>query len=532
MIKKVILCSIAFLPALALTQSADINSLDSIEVAQNARKNVRVRSAAKPRATSNPLNTALQLSRNQKYAESSQILFRLMYNPRFRSQQARIRYLLGLNLWKMKMYQLSAFQFISVVKSGSGKYLDLSLEKLSMVADQLGDDSLLNYAISRVSVNKFPASQRDMLYFRIGEYQQRNGQFKEAAESYSRVGTNSPLYSRAKYQQGLVLNLAGNTPAAIETFDELIVARQRNGVTDPARVAALMGKARALYQLKKWDEAIEFYRQVPRDTPFWHDTIFESSWAMMRSGRFRSALSNFHSLHSAFYEDHYLPESLLLRSIVYLYICKNEELNKVLDLFLKIYKPVYVNVDRLIDSKSSPAEYFNMISKIMIQKKKGNVPANSAMPYLVAQKISQEGDFQKSYSYIRKLLEERMVFRKQSTAWQSSDLGKYAKKVLDTRIQKAKVRAGRQIRTHLLAIKQELVELFEQEGFIRYESINSKKEELKKEIASKDLPREQVDDDRARNFYIQNGYQYWPFQGEYWLDEIGNYHYVGTQSCK
>ncbi len=530
MIKKIVIALMIALPSLGMTQSSSLPSAEeTVEVAQNRRGTRRAQPTQ--RGTNSDFQRAMNFSKSGKYAEASQILFRLVYNPRYRSQAPRIRYILGLNLMKMNLNQLAAFQFISVVKEGSGKYVNLSLEKLSMVANELGDDSLLNYAISRVRVSQFPASQRDTLYFRIGEYQQRNNQFRAAAESYGRVPASSPLFQKAKYQQGLVYALNGDTKSALNSFDHLLVAMEKAQPDHPTVGGALMGKARVFYQMKDWDQAIEFYRRVPRDSLFWHDTIFESSWAMMRSGQFRSALSNFQSLHSAFYEGYYLPESLLLRAIVYLYICKFDEVEKVLDLFSKTYKPVYRQVDGLIAHKGDPASLFNMMAQMMIQKKRGHEQSGS-IPYIVAQKISQEGDFQNSYNYIRKLLEERRIYNSLPAAWRNDNIGRYAKRVLDTRINKAKARAGRQIRNHLLSIKQELVDLFEQEGFIRFESINSRKEELKKEIAGKDVTTKQVDETRARDFYIQNGYQYWPFEGEYWLDEIGNYHYVGTQSCK
>jgi len=60
--------------------------------------------------------------------------------------------------------------------------------------------------------------------------------------------------------------------------------------------------------------------------------------------------------------------------------------------------------------------------------------------------------------------------------------------------------------------------------------INGRKEQLKKKIAGKAT--EEVDEKVDRTFYVQNGFEYWPFEGEYWLDEIGNYHYLGKQSCE
>ena len=87
-------------------------------------------------------------------------------------------------------------------------------------------------------------------------------------------------------------------------------------------------------------------------------------------------------------------------------------------------------------------------------------------------------------------------------------------------------------RAQLMNMKTELRDLKEQASFIRYEMINGKKEFLKKRIAGKDIEEAQVDEDQDRSFYIQNGYEYYPFQGEYWLDEVGNYHYLGKQNCE
>ena len=494
-----------------------------------AARNPRPPTAA---AGDRDLADALTLAKSGKYAEASQRLFRLSYSPAFAAKRMQIKYILGLTLHQMKLNQVAAFQFIGVVKQGSNSYIKQSLEKLSLAADALGDDTLLNYAISRVNVDEFPRVHRDMLHFRIGEFQMRNKQYDEAARSFARVTPSHALYPSAKYQEGLAYAEASQPDRALTSFEELIQARRGAGVTDKARVDGQMGKARVLYQKHAWDETIEAYRQIPRDSEFWHDTIFESSWAMLRSGRFRSAMSNFHSLHSAFYEDTYLPESLLLRSIVYLYICKYDEMDKTLDLFSLIYKPVYKSIDATLASVNSSERYFVMMNEMMKLVNKENVKKEATpLPYIVATKISREADFQKSFQYIRQLLAEKKRINALPGGWANLPVGQYARKVINTRLVKAKQHAGKIVHAHLVAIKEDLLDLIEQEGFIRYEMINGRKESLKKKIAGKELVEQQIDQDNQRDFYIQNGYEYWPFRGEYWLDELGNYHYVGTQSC-
>ena len=478
------------------------------------------------------LAVALQLAKNNQYQAASTKLFELSYSPRYRDRRLQIKYILGLMLQQMKMDQAAAFQFISVVKEGQSKYLKQSLEKLALVADNLGDDTLLNYAISKVKVDEFPAVHRDMLFFRIGEFQLRNRQFEAAAKSFSQVRKASRHYPIARYNEGLSYTEKGELDRALAIFDNLAEERSEYGLTDSARVSAMMGKARVLYQKHAWDEAIAAYHDVPRDTLAWHDTVFESSWAMLRSGRFRSALSNFHSLHSAFYQDYYLPESLLLRAIVYLYICQYEEIDKVLALFKKVYKPLYEEVDRLTQGESDYDKLYQSFSNTLHKYLNEDAQAKKAMmPLLLAQRLLKEGDVHSSYEYIGRLKQERRRIAAMPASWKNTSLGRYAKRIVDNRIQKAQVRAGRQIRNHLIDLRAELVDYFEQEGFIRYEAINGRKEGLKKTIAGKDLP-SQIDEQNERDFYIQNGYEYWPFRGEYWLDELGNYHYLGTQSCQ
>src|ERR1700677_4154189 len=137
--------------------------------------------------------------------------------------------------------------------------------------------------------------------------------------------------------------------------------------------------------------AVELYREIPKDTQAWHDALFESSWAHIRAAQFRSVLSNLQSLHSPFYEDFYLPESILLRGIVYLYICQYDEMEKTLALFERIYQPVQTQLEEFTNTVSDPITYFNEIEKV--SKNYENYKSNSRgrntlrVPFLVAREI-------------------------------------------------------------------------------------------------------------------------------------------------
>ena len=58
--------------------------------------------------------------------------------------------------------------------------------------------------------------------------------------------------------------------------------------------------------------------------------------------------------------------------------------------------------------------------------------------------------------------------------------------------------------------------------------LRGKREAVKKRIARRYVDKVQIDEKFSRDYYIKNGYEYWPFKGENWLDELGNYHYIGS----
>lgn len=486
-----------------------------------------------------------QAVRRGDYFEASKIFFGLLEKEKNPLRLLQIRFILGRTLQELKLHQVSAFPYYEIIRSEGksnpkNKYVRQALERLTVAADQLESDILLNYAVKQINEEDFPASNRDMLFFRRGEVRSRDGDFVEAAKEFNRVRSTSTFYSRARYQIALSLVEAGQLEKAENVYAALAEVSSDAGVTNKVRVNAMMGKARTLYQRKLFAEAIDSYREIPRDTEQWHDALFESTWALLQDGRFRSALSNFHSLHSPFYDEFYQPESLLLRAIVYHYICRYDEMETTLRLFERVYGPVQRELRSTLMSTSPSAavslyrevrkidESFDDLKKSANSKRQ----SQSQVPFLVAKQVMREGDVRRNLSYIRNLEAERKKIEQAPATWRESRIGRYAKRVVERRIDATQQATGRLIRRHLERIQVDLAGHFEQSSLIRLDMLSGKKESVKKEIAGKGLIRDTVDDQQDRDFYIQNGYDFWPFKGEYWLDEIGNFHYLGVKACE
>ncbi|MBX9767602.1 MAG: tetratricopeptide repeat protein [Bdellovibrionales bacterium] len=497
---------------------------------------VRSKQKVERRRALSPIEEASLLIDKGNYEEASIKIYNLLKTEENEDKKIQLKYILGLALFEMKLYQSAAFQFVDIVRHGKSQYVRKSLSQLSVAASFLNDDSMLNYALSQVKLDEFPRLHQDMLYFRIGEVQRRKGEFLEAAKNFRKVNPSSTWFSKARYNEGLSYSQGGKTNEALNAFNELFDSRSNLPVTDPVRVAARMGIARVYYQMQNWEASIESYRQIPKDTDLWHDSLFEISWAHLRAAQFRSVLSQLHSLHSPFYEDHFNPESVLLRSIVYLYICKYDEMEKTLDFFDRVYRGLQKDVQTVISSGKEPQFIFDEIVRTyenMNELRRSSAKrAKFLVPFIVARHVAKEGDFLGLYEYLQRLNDERRLIASAPARWRQSGLGQSAERGIQNRIESARQTGGEIVLTHLKRVLGDFEQQFEQHGFARYEMLRGRKESIKKQIAAKGVEQQTVDQDNTRSFYVKNGFEYWPFKGEYWRDEIGNTHYLGTQSCE
>lgn len=522
------LCLLQFLPSLSEAQRTSEAPKRRGQTANSANSNFRT--------YNEQLAVALAQVRGGDLQNGIGKLYSLSRQPGAEPYRMQIRYILGTSLQQLGLHQVAAFQFVEVIKDGKNPYVRQAIEQLSVAADYLGDDTLLNYATSRVELGQIPAGRQDLVSYRLGEAKMRARQFGEAAQLFSRIGVRSRYYWQAAYRRGLALAESGQPAAAARVFQDIVQERGSGDVTDTIRVSAQMGLARSLYQAKDFERSLQVYRSIPRDHELWHDALFESSWAMLQSGRFRSALSNFQSLHSAYYEDSFNPESLLLRGIVYLYICKYDEMDKTLGLFDRLYGDARRKMGEFLNKNSDPLVYFAELEKHQSQKRQSEKSqsekrrARLLLPASVLRELSEQSDIRRALGYLQELREERTRLDGLSTL-QRGRMGPIARRILVNRMRNARTMVGEMMKAHMVRLRAELADFYEQASFLRYEMTNGRKEILRKRIAGKALPPE-VDQDLDRTFYVQNGYEYWPFRGEYWLDEIGNFQYVGRTACE
>ena len=100
------------------------------------------------------------------------------------------------------------------------------------------------------------------------------------------------------------------------------------------RNLAALSLGRIYYEEKDFQRSVFFYRQVEKDSLHYYDALFEQAWPLFMFGKPNHALGALYSLQTPFFDNRYNPESSILKSIIYFWICHYDQSRNSLATFL------------------------------------------------------------------------------------------------------------------------------------------------------------------------------------------------------
>ncbi len=480
--------------------------------------------------------------KNRKWYDAAKVFYAVSRGGRS-NEAHQAKYYLSLALYNLNLKQIAAFPLIDLIKDAKPDVKKVALDRLVKIANELGDTALLKYSLDKSPVEAITETAKELVYLRLGELAAEQGDLRSALAQMDRGLFQNPDNRELLYARGSIHLQLKDTEKALADFLKLYSQVSDRNPLERERGTVTLALARTYYQQRKWLDAIQWYREIPKDHEFFRLAQREIAWAFFRAGRFRSALGPLQSLTTPYYENFYDPETLVLRSIIYLFICKYDEMEKVISTFEKTYGPAFGSVMKWLDQKPEPGDGWNEMTavfkafttkkggKIMIEKapsKRGLVAGN--VPLFMMRSLMAESDINREIKYLNRLLEEQRRLERYSKDAAAAGLVSYGRKILNLRTTSVESRIGAYVITHL---REKILEISDFQGqidFLRYELLNDKREFLKGKISDQQGSKT-VDVENSRDFYVQNGFHYYPFQGEFWRDEIGSYQYLGVNSC-
>lgn len=344
------------------------------------------------------------------------------------------------------------------------------------------------------------------------------------AVSYShhlveRVSPQSEFYPRSVYLTALLFYLVGEDQKSVETYRSLVALLHPStgSFQDVSlRHMAFLSLARIHYEHEQFDKSIYYYSRIPQGAEAWLVALFESSWAYFRRGDFDKALGRLLTLHSPFFATEYFPESQVVKAIIYFEACRYDEARIIVDDFFSSYNPMMERVRGMLDTRSE----VDAASRIYetLGRSEDNEAGDDVLTSRLLGLALTDPRVAQAEKTLTQLLKERsavaMVLSEPALV-ESLDLAMEQRIVRQRRIAaeatllkfEEELETLRALLSQSIKVKLEVARA-EREGIEKRLRGESGAQKLKASGAVK-----KTDSEHVR----------WPYQGEYWRDELGTY---------
>jgi hypothetical protein len=381
--------------------------------------------------------------------------------------------------------------------------------------------------LTQVLVRDLPKGfQNDFNYY-LGKYFYDYNNNEVAIEYLDKVNEGSDDYPRAQYLKG-VANLAGsvdNKPEALRAFERAIRAGEEQGIADNEIFQlSYLALARVFYEVGLYDVALYYYQKIPRDSSRHAEALFEQAWSYFVKNDYKRALGTFHTLHSPYYDEWYFPDLYILESTVYLNLCRYDYSKQALAKFQKEYLDKRPRLQNFLNETNDPKAYWNKLTGAYDQ---GGIARSGTVPKMFVNAVLNDLEFFNIYKQIQTLQNEKEALQANIGA-----LGDFGQEVLDrvnnqldTKINEG----GILVRQKLSQIDQELQNWETKATQISFDIDSEERSRLEQELQNKEA--KQTQDQGTTLMVVADDWQRWPFEGEYWFDEVANYRSQQSSQC-
>lgn len=474
-------------------------------------------------------------------------------------QHDEARYLLAKALFRLGMYHSSLAVFREILAKGeSGKYFKTSIEWLFFVSRKIEDQSVVLDEIAKYSNVEFPEKYREEFKYLLAKYNfvravalvdaasgmddedkaplmaDGNKALAETQKLLAQLPKASKFYAKAKYLEGLSYYVQGKFEPSLESFKEVVrVLNPRGeGLKDPRlREQSFMQLARIHYEFKQNRYAVFYYDKVARGSDQWLQALYEASWAHFRVGQYEKALGNMITLHSPFFQDEYFPEALILKAVIYYENCRYTEANRIVEEFNKTYLPVYQQLEALLKQDfGAPEDYYAVLDEI--QKKSLGIKEagkDAALRRILKLALSDK-ELRHLNDGILELDREMDGIAGRKDSFKFSETAKELVEGMKGQRIELQKKAGFYAKRKLEREQKGLADLNYRALAIKAEIGTREKDVLEASLQSGS--KVAVVKDYKYSTAVDDEHVYWPYEGEFWRDELGTYQYTLTKGCK
>lgn len=556
--------------------------LFSVGVTANAQDMVFTTSdvgdvAAPPPPPSGPpseaLANALRLYQQEHYGQAA-VQFQRIVQGETGDQPANVQkaqFFLGKCFYHLGFYQaaLGVFEEIAMMSTGH-LYFQTTLQWLAQLSRELPEPAGIIGLVGRygdsVSVlQEFNKPETKDLYnellYLMGRHWYKRGEFAKARDFFLEIDRNHELYVNAVFFAGITFVRERQAQPAAKAFlsivdkyeDILFLSDEEERFLN----LAWLSLARIYYSTKHWDSAVEAWSRIPQSSEYYLDAQFEESWAYFQIDQYDRALGNIHTMNSPYFDEYFYPESVILKAVIYFDQCLYDDAQITVSDFTKRYEPIQEQLQAALVQFQDNTQFFEFLRKLRKAVEEGEIeesmeasvsvgsggvsgqvggaqPQKTVMGFSpeilsVIKSALDDRTLLRNLEYVEVLESEEKKLQKMPPQFVNAAAGQRILQDIATAKSVAIDNTGNLARTRYERLLTEIQDLLNQTTRVEIEILKALRGELDLEIQTE----QELTGPAVQQAEIKSDAEHviWPFEGEFWRDELGYYRQPVASRC-
>jgi hypothetical protein len=504
---------------------------------------------------SDAASQAKRLYESEKWWDAAQALYRVSTGETGDDEGNKqiAQFNLAKALYKLKFFQAAYSIFSEIADKPNHLKYNETLLWLAKLATDLPEPADIVERVGKYNVEqvgKFNNHEQEDLFWQLnyllGRYKYRNGQYPEALGLFEKVNRKSKFYVQAQFFGGISNVQLRQSKPAVQAFQRILGAIEEGDVEveDEARMRdlAYLSMARTFYSASiKLDEethaptvdqtrlsaAVKYWNRVDISSEYWLDALFEESWAYFMAGDYSHALGNIHTIESPYFPHANYPEADVLKAVIYFANCQYDDALTIVAKFRGHYEPIRDALTKQLDEfkkSSNPEDAFYRFLKDVRDDKAHMDPKIGP---IVKTSLSDR-QLLRNLEYVRVLDEEEKRFAKAPGSFRSSKVADLVKDSVHDARELAIRNAGDLAKARYERNLSDLNEQLRNGQKILIDITAAQRNQLDQAIQGAQVT---VEESKANIVKPDDEHVIWPFNGEYWRDELGFYRQTITSKC-
>ncbi len=486
-----------------------------------------VEAPAEPPPKPRKLKNALKQLKNKEWPLATLSLHAVLQDDAAAYYHPQIRYYMAFALEQMGL-NYSALEEYNRYLGGAApddENLPKAVKRAVSLARTMEAGWIIGEGLSKIDTSNVTAGYQGPAMYWVGRYHYDQGNYASAKAFLRLVPKDTEDYAKARMLEGIAMVAAGTPALSIAPLTAAVTAAENDPNAQDVWEVANINLARSYYTQGNFERAIEYFERTPRSSPLWFESLYEASWGYFRLGRYSGALAHLQTVDSPFFEGTYHPDATLLRILLMYYLCKYVDGQEMLTTFTERHYAIEKELkEALGKADADPTKLFTALYAWKVDRKN----AGLKLPEPVKQFFSTDEDLVRIGDYLRGLDAEKDRLSRFKSGWEKSALKAEIEQALAARKTESTSTKGRQTLARLSGMHKALQLHLGNAELYKVEMITAQKDIFDAAYAGR--LRDKVAT-RKLDPTVPEGYHFWPFQGEYWIDELGWYEVNTINEC-